>query len=68
MTARARLPREVFVRRRLVCIFLPIIILGMAIYMWASMQTLTANGGSFLGLGIAFAGFGGAAWDGRYKP
>lgn len=55
--------REVFVRRRLFCLFLPIIVLGMFVFMWASMQTLTVNGLSIAGFVIAAASIITAALD-----
>lgn len=59
------LSREVFVRRRLFCIFLPLVVFGMFLFMWASMQTLTINGGSVLGFTIAGTGAIAAARDSR---
>lgn len=63
MTTRARYPREVFVRRRFFIIFLPLIVLGMFVYMWASMQTLTINGLALAGVGFAGLAAVAAAWD-----
>lgn len=63
MTTQTMLHREVFVRRRLFCLFLPVIVLGMFVFMWASMQTLTVNGLSIAGFAIAAASIVTAAWD-----
>lgn len=54
---------EVFVRRRFLVLFLPTIALGALIFLVASAATLTVNGGSILGWGIAGFGLIAAAWD-----
>lgn len=63
MTTQTMPHREVFVRRRLFCLFLPMVALGMFVFMWASMQTLTVNGLSIAGFVIAAASIVTAAWD-----
>lgn len=63
MTTHVRPAREAYVRRRFLILFLPLIVAGMAIYMWASIQTLTFNGGSAIGLALAGAAAVAAAWD-----
>lgn len=54
---------EIHVRRRFLVLFLPIIALGALIFLVASAATLTVNGGSILGWGIAGLGLIAAAWD-----
>ncbi|MGZ1491512.1 hypothetical protein [Brevibacterium sediminis] len=68
MTARARRPREVFVRRRFFIVFLPLIVLGMLVYMWASLQTLTINGLALAGIGFTGLSAVAAAWDAGDRP
>lgn len=65
MTAKATsLSRhEVFVRRRFFALFLPIIAAGSLIFLVASATTLTVNGGSIFGWGIAGLGIFAAARD-----
>lgn len=56
---------EVFARRRLFCIFLPIVVIGMSIYLYSFTLTATINGGSVLGFTIAGTAALAAAWDSR---
>lgn len=57
--------RDVFVRRRLFCIFLPFVVLGMGIYLYSFTLTTTINGGSVLGFIIAGAAVLAAARDAK---
>lgn len=57
--------RDVFVRRRLFCIFLPFVVLGMGIYLYSFTLTTTINGGSVLGFIIAGAAVLAAAFDAK---
>ena len=57
--------REVFARRRLFCIFLPLVVLGMGVYLYSFTLTATINGGSVLGFIIAGAAVLEAARDGK---
>ncbi|WP_423058684.1 hypothetical protein [Brevibacterium linens] len=63
MTTHSRRSREVFVRRRFFVLYLPAIVLGMFVYMWASVQTLTINGLCLAGVGFTGLAAVAAAWD-----
>lgn len=53
----------IYVRRRFLVLFLPIVAFGALLFLVASAATLTVNGGSILGWGIAGFGLIAAAWD-----
>lgn len=57
--------RDVFVRRRLFCIFLPFVVIGMGIYLYSFTLTTTINGGSVFGFIVAGVAVLGAAWDAK---
>ncbi len=53
----------VYVRRRLMCLWLPFIVMGMAVYIGSYAHSLTFNGLSLLGVGVAGLGILAAALD-----
>lgn len=53
----------VYARRRLVCLWLPFIVMGMAVMLYSYTFTLTANGLTFLGVFVAGVGALAAALD-----
>lgn len=59
-----RFPREVYFLRRLLTIYLPMIVLGMAGYFYSYTLTLTANGLSALTMLWVIGWIGIAAKDG----
>ena len=60
-----RFPHEVYFLRRLIAIYLPMIVIGMAANFYSYTLTFTANGLTVLALGWVFGWIGIAAWDGR---
>lgn len=59
-----RFPHEVYFRRRLLTIYLPMIVVGMAGYFYSYSITLTANGLSVLTMLWVISWIGIAAKDG----
>lgn len=63
-----RFPREVYFLRRLLTIYLPMIVIGMAGYIYSYTLTLTANGLTALALLWVIGWIGIAARDGKARP
>lgn len=59
-----RFPHEVYFLRRLITIYLPMIVTGMAAYFYSYTLTLTANGLTVLAMGWVIGWIGIAAKDG----
>lgn len=54
---------QVYATRRLMCLWLPFIVMGMTVMLYSYTFTLTANGLTFLGIGAAGVGAIAAALD-----
>lgn len=53
----------VYARRRLMCLWLPFIVMGMTVYLWSFTQTTTINGLGLLGLVVTGIGVLASALD-----
>lgn len=62
-----RFPHEVYFLRRLISIYLPMIVTGMAVYFYSYSITLTANGLSILTMLWVIGWVGIAAKDGSRR-
>lgn len=53
----------IYARRRLVCLWLPFVVMGMSLYLYSYTLSFTFNGLSLLGLGVTGIGVLASALD-----